>query len=73
MIIKNAWVNQQYLPDNIKNKKYYIPKETSNYEMNFKASSRKTRKFAKNRKRHRVKYVFLFNNFFFFSRISKTK
>ncbi|MBQ8472107.1 MAG: replication-associated recombination protein A [Bacilli bacterium] len=29
---KNAWVNQQYLPDNIKNKKYYIPKETSNYE-----------------------------------------
>ena len=28
----NAWVMQQYLPDNIKNKKYYIPKETSNYE-----------------------------------------
>jgi len=28
----NSWVLQQYLPDNIKNKKYYIPKETSNYE-----------------------------------------
>ncbi len=33
----NAWVNQQYLPDNIKNKKYYIPKETSQYEKNLKA------------------------------------
>ena len=28
----NAFVKQQYLPDNIKKKKYYIPKETSNYE-----------------------------------------
>ena len=28
----NDWVNQQYLPDNLKNKKYYIPKETSQYE-----------------------------------------
>ena len=28
----NDWVKQQYLPDNIKNKKYYIPKETSQYE-----------------------------------------
>ena len=28
----NDWVKQQYLPNNIKNKKYYIPKETSNYE-----------------------------------------
>ena len=32
----NSWVNQQYLPDNIKNKKYYIPKETSNYERTLK-------------------------------------
>lgn len=32
----NAWVNQQYLPNNIKNKKYYIPKETSNYERSLK-------------------------------------
>lgn len=28
----NDWVDQQYLPDNLKNKKYYIPKETSQYE-----------------------------------------
>lgn len=33
----NSWVNQQYLPDNIKNKKYYIPKETSQYEKNLKS------------------------------------
>lgn len=33
---KNAFVKQQYLPDNIKNKKYYIPKETSNYERSLK-------------------------------------
>ena len=32
----NAWVNQQYLPDNLKNKKYYIPKETSQYEKSLK-------------------------------------
>lgn len=29
----NAWVNQQYLPDNIKNKKYYKPKNNK-YEDN---------------------------------------
>ena len=28
----NDWVDQQYLPNNLKNKKYYIPKETSQYE-----------------------------------------
>lgn len=28
----NAYVKQQYLPDNIKNKKYYHPKTTSKYE-----------------------------------------
>ena len=33
---KNAFVKQQYLPDNIKNKKYYLPKETSNYERTLK-------------------------------------
>lgn len=33
---KNSYVKQQYLPDNIKNKKYYIPKETSKYEMSIK-------------------------------------
>ena len=29
---KNSYVKQQYMPDNLKNKKYYIPKETSSYE-----------------------------------------
>ena len=28
----NDYVVQEYLPDNLKNKKYYIPKETSQYE-----------------------------------------
>ncbi len=32
----NAWVYQQYLPDNIKNKKYYIPKDNSKYERTLK-------------------------------------
>ena len=32
----NAYVKQQYLPDNIKNKKYYIPKTTSKYEQGIK-------------------------------------
>lgn len=29
---KDGWVEQQYLPDNLVNKKYYVPKETSKYE-----------------------------------------
>ena len=32
----HSYVKQQYLPDNIKNKKYYIPKETSKYELGLK-------------------------------------
>lgn len=32
----HAYVKQQYLPDNIRNKKYYKPKETSKYESNLK-------------------------------------
>ena len=40
----NGWVNQQYLPDNIKNKKYYIPKETSQYERNLKQVNDKINK-----------------------------
>lgn len=30
---KGSYVHQQYLPDEIKNKKYYIPKNSSKYEM----------------------------------------
>ena len=33
----NAYVKQQYLPDNIKNKKYYQPKLTSKYEQGLKS------------------------------------
>lgn len=33
----NAWVKQQYLPDKIKNKKYYSPKTTSKYESSLKS------------------------------------
>lgn len=29
---QNSWVNQQYLPDKIKNEKYYFPKEHSEFE-----------------------------------------
>lgn len=32
----NSFVKQQYLPDNLKGKKYYIPKETSKYEQSLK-------------------------------------
>jgi len=32
----NAFVKQQYLPDNIKNRKYYNPKTTSKYEQSLK-------------------------------------
>ena len=32
----NGWVYQQYLPNNIKNKKYYRPKTTSKYEQSLK-------------------------------------
>ena len=33
----NAYVKQQYLPDEIKNRKYYFPKTTSKYESNLKS------------------------------------
>lgn len=32
----NGWVKQQYLPDQIKDKKYYLPKTTSKYEESLK-------------------------------------
>ncbi len=33
---ESGWVKQQYLPDKIKNKQYYHPKETGKYEKNLK-------------------------------------
>ena len=32
----NSYVVQQYLPDNLKNKKYYVPKDSSKYEISLK-------------------------------------
>lgn len=32
----NGWIKQQYLPDKIKQKKYYVPKENSKFERAFK-------------------------------------
>ena len=42
---KNSIVNQTYLPENIKNAKYYIPKESSKYEINLKITKEKIEKF----------------------------
>ena len=33
----NDWVKQDYLPENLRNKHYYIPKETSQFERNLKS------------------------------------
>ncbi|MFC4388400.1 replication-associated recombination protein A [Gracilibacillus marinus] len=33
---ESGWIKQQYLPDKIKNKQYYHPKETGKYEKNLK-------------------------------------
>ena len=33
----NSYIKQQYLPDNLKNRKYYIPKTTSKYEQGLKS------------------------------------
>ena len=40
----NGWVKQQYLPDNIVNKKYYSPKTTSKYEESLKSVYEKLEK-----------------------------
>ncbi|MCY7739104.1 recombinase RarA, partial [Bacillus safensis] len=29
---ENGWVKQQYLPDPLKNKQYYVPKQTGKFE-----------------------------------------
>ena len=43
---KGSFVKQQYLPDNLKNKKYYIPKTTSKYETNLKNTYDKIEKIS---------------------------
>ena len=44
----NAFIKQQYLPDNIKNRKYYIPKTTSKYETTLKNIYEKLEQLQKN-------------------------
>mgnify|MGYP000554110245 CR=1 FL=1 len=44
----NGIVKQQYLPDNLKNRKYYIPKTTSKYEQSLKNVYDKINEFNKN-------------------------
>ncbi len=44
----NAFVKQQYLPDKIKNRKYYVPKTTSKYETTLKSIYDKLEKLQKN-------------------------
>jgi len=44
---KNALVKQTYLPENIKNAKYYIPKDTSRYEIALNEKYQMIEKFKK--------------------------
>lgn len=46
---KGSIVKQQYLPDSIKNEKYYIPKESSKYEKALKETYEKIEQFFNNK------------------------
>lgn len=46
----NAWVNQQYLPDTLKNNKYYIPKDSSKIELGLKERYFQIEKWKKENK-----------------------
>ena len=46
----NAWVNQQYLPDTLKNSKYYIPKDSSKIESGLKERYLQIEKWKKENK-----------------------
>lgn len=43
----NSWVKQEYMPENLKEKKYYIPKTTSKYEQTLKNIYNKINKMSK--------------------------
>lgn len=47
----NDWVEQQYLPDNLVNRKYYQPKETGKYEQALKMRLTQINSLKKNKKR----------------------
>ena len=44
---KNFWVKQEYLPRNLKNKKYYLPKNINSYEKNLKLVNDKIEELKK--------------------------
>ena len=46
----NAWVNQQYLPDNLVEREYYVPKESSKIEIAFKERYLQIKKWKKENK-----------------------
>ena len=46
---KGSIVNQQYLPDGIKDSKYFIPKESSKYEIMLKETYEKIEKYKQNK------------------------
>ena len=46
----NAWVNQQYLPDTLKDRKYYIPKDSSRIESGLKERYLEIEKWKKGSK-----------------------
>ena len=45
---KGSIVNQQYMPENIKNSKYFNPKETSKHEIMLKNTYLKIEEYKKN-------------------------
>ncbi|SET77882.1 Recombination protein MgsA [Oceanobacillus limi] len=47
---ENGWVRQQYLPDSIKNKQYYYPKQTGKFEQAMKQVYEKIQTDKKNHK-----------------------
>lgn len=47
----NDWVEQQYLPDNLVNRSYYLPKETGKYEQALKLRLEQLNQLKKNKKR----------------------
>lgn len=46
----NAWANQQYLPDKLKNKKYYVAKSTGKYEEALRQQQERINQWKKNSK-----------------------
>ncbi len=47
----NSWVEQQYLPNNLVNKKYYQPKNTGKYEQALNLRMKQIQEWKKNSKR----------------------